>query len=98
MSFQPNTQQYFEVKTMPQTINFCSLLLSLVVATTNASPGDLVGASSQIDAIIRLNLREHNLQPNQLVSDVQFIRRVYLDVIGRIPTDKELESFFADSR
>ena len=98
MSFQPNTQQYFEVKTMPKTIKFCSLLLSLAVATTNASPGDLVGASSQIDAIIRLDLRQHNLQPNQLVSDVQFIRRVYLDVIGRIPTDKELESFFADSR
>ena len=83
---------------MPKTITYCSLLLSLVVATANASPGDFVGASSQIDAIIRLDLRKHNLQPNQPVSDVQFIRRVYLDVIGRIPTDKELESFFADIR
>ena len=83
---------------MPKTITYCSLLLSLVIATANASPGDFVGASSQIDAIIRLDLRKHNLQPNQPVSDVQFIRRVYLDVIGRIPTDKELESFFADSR
>ena len=83
---------------MPKTITYCSLLLSLVVATANASPGDFIGASSQIDAIIRLDLRKHNLQPNQPVSDVQFIRRVYLDVIGRIPTDKELESFFADSR
>ena len=83
---------------MPKTITYCSLLLSLVVATANASPGDFIGASSQIDAIIRLDLRKHNLQPNQPVSDIQFIRRVYLDVIGRIPTDKELESFFADSR
>lgn len=55
-------------------------------------------ASRQIDEIIRRDLKKHELQPNQPVSDVQFVRRVYLDVIGRIPTAEELASFHANTR
>ncbi|MCB1077170.1 MAG: DUF1549 domain-containing protein, partial [Verrucomicrobiae bacterium] len=36
-------------------------------------------------------------QPNQLTSDEQFLRRIYLDVAGRIPTYKEAEKFLASS-
>jgi hypothetical protein len=82
----------------PRPIRYCGLLLGFVVATTNARADDPVDASSRIDAIIRLDLKKHELQPNPPVSDVQFVRRVYLDVIGRIPTDKELGSFYADIR
>ena len=60
--------------------------------------GQQTAAADQIDSIIRLDLKKHELQPNHPVSDVQFVRRVYLDVIGRIPTDKELGSFYADTR
>jgi len=82
----------------PQSIKFCSLLLGLVVAATNARGDAPVNASAQIDAIIQLDLKKHKLQPNPPVSDIHFVRRVYLDVIGRIPTDKELGEFFADNR
>ena len=82
----------------PQPIRYCSLLLGLIVATTTARADDPVDASSRIDAIIRLDLKKHKLQPNPPVSDVQFVRRVYLDVIGRIPTAEELASFHADTR
>ena len=82
----------------PRPITYFSLLLGFVVATTNARADDPVDASSRLDAIIRLDLKKHELQPNPPVSDVQFDRRVYLDVIGRIPTDKELASFHADTR
>lgn len=77
---------------------YWSVLLTLVVVTTNVSRGESIDASSRIDTIIRLDLRQYKLQPNPPVSDIQFVRRVYLDVIGRIPTDNELGSFFADSR
>ena len=73
-------------------------MLGLVVVTTNARADDPVDTSSRIDAIIRLDLKNHERQPNPSVSDVQFVRRVYLDVIGRIPNDKELDSFHADNR
>ncbi|MCP4501659.1 MAG: DUF1549 domain-containing protein, partial [Deltaproteobacteria bacterium] len=39
----------------------------------------------------------HELQPNPPASDIQFVRRVYLDVIGRIPTSGELQRFFAET-
>ena len=82
----------------PRPIRYCSLLLGLVIAATNACADDPADASSRIDEIIRLDLKKHELQPNPPVSDVQFVRRVYLDVIGRIPTEKELASFYDDTR
>jgi len=60
--------------------------------------GQSEDASRQIDEIIRRDLKKHELQPNPPVSDVQFVRRVYLDVIGRIPSAEELASFHADTR
>ncbi|MBL9154253.1 MAG: DUF1549 domain-containing protein [Verrucomicrobiales bacterium] len=35
--------------------------------------------------------------PNELTSDEQFLRRIYLDIAGRIPTYKEAEKFLSDS-
>ena len=77
---------------------FIRLLLVLLVATSSALANNLIDASSHIDAIIRIDLKKHGLQPNPAASDVQFVRRVYLDVIGRIPTDKELKRYQADTR
>ena len=79
-------------------IKYCILLLGLIDTTTIAHAVNPVDASSRIDAIIQLDLKEHELRANPPVSDVQFVRRVYLDLIGRIPTDKELVSFYEDKR
>ena len=54
--------------------------------------------ASRIDSIIQLDLAKHGLKPNPPASDVEFVRRLYLDVIGRIPTGDELKSFYADTR
>lgn len=54
--------------------------------------------SSRIDAIIQLDLTKHGLKPNPPAGDVEFVRRLYLDVIGRIPTGDELKRFHADTR
>ena len=37
------------------------------------------------------------LKPSEAASDQEWCRRVHLDVIGRIPTVRELEDFVADS-
>ena len=54
--------------------------------------------ASRIDTIIQLDLTKHGLKPNPPASDVEFVRRLYLDVIGRIPTGDELKRFHADTR
>ncbi|MEE2676024.1 MAG: DUF1549 domain-containing protein [Planctomycetota bacterium] len=78
-------------------IGCCGLLICLAASTTKLNAEVPLNASSQIDRIILTDLEKHGLKPNLPASNVQFVRRIYLDVIGRIPTDKELESFFADS-
>ena len=55
-------------------------------------------ASDGIDRLILRDLKGHDLRPNAPASDNQFVRRVYLDVIGRIPTEKELARFHQDTR
>ena len=79
-------------------IRYSWLLLGLIVTATNARADNPVDASSRIDAIIQLDLKKHEIRPNPPASDFQFVRRVYLDAIGRIPTDQELASFYDDKR
>ncbi len=82
----------------PRAIRFSILLLCLTVAATSVCAEDSIDSSSRIDAIIQLDLKKHNLKSNPPVSEAQFVRRVYLDVIGRIPTEEELAKFYADTR
>ena len=71
------------------------VLLGLMVATTHAHAEKPGSPSARIDEIITVDLKKHELQPNPPASDIQFVRRVYLDVIGRIPTSRELQRFFS---
>ena len=48
-----------------------------------------------IDNHILGKLEQMNIQPARLSSDEEFIRRVYLDVIGRIPTAQAVKDFVA---
>ena len=61
-----------------------------------------VSDSARIDQLIGKKLRAEKLAPNKLASDEVFVRRIYLDVIGRIPTKREtlafLESDASDKR
>ena len=50
-------------------------------------------SAATIDRLIEKNLAKHNLSPNPDASDAQFIRRVYLDIVGTIPTAKQTQSF-----
>ncbi len=52
---------------------------------------------SRIDALAAAGLNKYGLAPGPLCSDEVFIRRVYLDVIGTIPTPAETRKFLEDS-
>ena len=43
-------------------------------------------------------LKKLNIAPSELCSDTEFLRRVYLDVIGTMPTAEETCRFLADKR
>lgn len=50
-------------------------------------------ASQMIDKLVEEGLAKAGLQPNPPASDEVFLRRIYLDVIGRIPTEEEAREF-----
>ena len=56
---------------------------------------DVSAAAAEIDALLAKDWAAHNLTPNAPADDTVFVRRIYLDVVGRIPTTREAEEFLA---
>lgn len=54
--------------------------------------------SAQIDQFIRAAWEQQSIGPAEKCSDRTFVRRVYLDLAGRVPTTQEVEAFLADER
>lgn len=54
-------------------------------------------AESQIDKLVFAKLEKLGLKAANLCTDAVFVRRVYLDVIGTLPTIQEVKAFLADS-
>ena len=50
-----------------------------------------------IDKRVIEQLRRLNLKPSKPSPDSEFIRRVYLDVVGMLPTPQETKAFLADT-
>lgn len=57
----------------------------------------LAQSAAIIDKGVLLGLQKAGQEPNALASDEQFVRRVYLDLAGRIPTREETLAFLADT-
>ena len=77
-------------------IRYCGILMSLIACSTHVYAEAPANSSSQIDLIIQLDLMQNKMVPNLPANELHFVRRVYLDVIGRMPTAEELESFQTD--
>jgi hypothetical protein len=55
-----------------------------------------VRADAEIDKAVFSRLKNAGMQPANLCSDSVFVRRAYLDVIGTLPTAKEVQAFLQD--
>jgi hypothetical protein len=76
-----------------------SLLLAIHCARTAADNSRLVAApqlAARIDALAEQCWREKGVRPVGLADDSTFLRRVTLDLVGRIPTYREAVTFAAD--
>jgi hypothetical protein len=79
------------------------LLGFLMCASTAAAGGsaqdslqDAGKLAARIDALIDARLAEKKVQPAPPTDDAEFLRRVYLDLAGRIPPAFEVREFLAD--
>jgi hypothetical protein len=72
------------------------LLVLVAVGSLQARDRDLLADAAAIDALLASDWKEHKLSGNPLTDDATFVRRIHLDVIGRIPTMRETEAFMSD--
>ncbi|MEM9016781.1 MAG: DUF1549 domain-containing protein, partial [Verrucomicrobiota bacterium] len=73
------------------------LLLSsgfcLPLAASDNDSFDVAKAAKAVDKLVEAGLARNELKPNGGIDDATFVRRVYLDIAGRIPTIEESENF-----
>jgi uncharacterized membrane protein len=61
-------------------------------------PAYKVGLENPVDLWVDAYFQENKLEWKELVDDKTYLRRIYLDVTGLIPSPKDLEEFRNDSR
>lgn len=74
---------------------------SRVVSVTETAKPDSAYAAFQpnnfIDELVLTKWRKVHITPSPEASDVEFLRRVYLDAMGTLPTAQEVREFLADA-
>lgn len=76
-----------------------TFLASIAVALSSvvlAKGPDTTTAARAIDSILAKDWEKAKVKGNPAADDNTFVRRIYLDIIGRIPTTREAEAFLSD--
>ncbi len=76
-------------------LNRLLALLTIAIPVTLDAVPDTAAASARVDALIEAGYDRNKVQPNPRTDDTTFVRRVHLDIIGRIPTASETRDFLA---
>ena len=74
------------------------VIVAGLVAAVGFVPADLQGAviTNEVDVPVLAVLRQHGIAPAPVCSDAVFVRRVFVDVIGTLPSPAEARSFLED--
>jgi len=95
---------YLELRNMMK-IPLTRVVVLLATLVCTAAPGAALSPfesravstpRSQIDKLVFDRLKELGIQPANLCSDAVFVRRIYLDVIGTLPTAQEARAFILE--
>ena len=77
------------------------LSVVLVTGALQAQPiapyeqGDWTTRETEIDVLVRAALDQRGIEPARPCSDVVFLRRLYIDVTGRLPEPEAVQEFLA---
>lgn len=73
--------------------------LTMVVSANDENPyenGKSFSPHGQIDKLLQQSWQKNGLTPAKMSSDAVFLRRIYIDLIGTIPTIDETREFLED--
>ncbi|MBE2227693.1 MAG: DUF1549 domain-containing protein [Ignavibacteria bacterium] len=70
---------------------FTALITLLLFLTADAGESRLTG--NEIDRLVSQKWKERGLEPSHKTNDAEFLRRLYIDVTGRIPNAAEVKQF-----
>lgn len=68
----------------------------IVVRSLKSYPGLDFRPNNYVDTLAEARWQDLHVLPSEVCSDEVFLRRIYLDTIGKLPTPKELKEFSAD--
>ncbi len=81
----------------------CAVLILVVTnLLADAAPSkplkldEILQAAAKIDQLLEADLKAKKLQPLPIVAEETFVRRTYLNIVGRIPTAMEASRFLDD--
>src|SRR5262245_22395993 len=79
----------------PYLLGCCALLAAAPLWAAPPTPEEMAGG---IDKRIEAGWKKAAVEPADDASDGEFVRRAYLDLVGRIPTVSETRKFLDDKR
>jgi hypothetical protein len=75
-----------------------TVLVLPILAFGDSTPEDLRRAAAEIDRLLDAHWKKAGVRANDPIRDEIFVRRIYLDLAGRIPTFAETQAFLASPR
>jgi hypothetical protein len=87
-----------EVAIMASYLNAVDVCRVLLPRAERIDPYPALPENNFIDRLVFTKLAQLHILPSDLASDAEYLRRVYLDVIGTLPTVAEARRFLADGR
>jgi hypothetical protein len=87
-----------DVAIMAGYMNAVDTFRALIPRTERIAPYPAQTENNFIDRLVFAKLKKLHILPSESASDAEYLRRVYLDVIGTLPTPAEARRFLADKR
>jgi hypothetical protein len=77
-----------------KTLSFFALLGIFGASLESHAASSVIEQAAKIDALLSQDWEKNKVKGNPMADETTYVRRLYLDIIGRIPTADEAQTFY----